>query len=233
MRVLIVTMALNLAAIAQRASVVPSLPEIVSRMAAMNQARAAALHRYHGTRTYQVSYKGFPKDLVAKVVVKLEYSAPDNKQFTIVSGEGSKLLANRVVRKALESEQEAAKPDFRRRSELSEANYEFQFVGNDSEAGRPCYLLAVKARREDKYLYNGRVCVDAADYAVARIEATPAKNPSFWINKASIDSHSRKQGDFWFPSTTRSASHVRMGGDAELKIDYDDYQIVEAGAVQR
>jgi hypothetical protein len=218
---------------AQTAPSAPSLPEILSRMAAMNQARATALHRYRSTRTYQISYKGFPKDLNASVVVKLEYSAPDNKQFTIISEEGSKLLVNRVVHKALESEQEAVKPDFRSRSALNGANYEFQLVGNDSEAGRPCYLLAVKARREDKYLYNGRICVDAADYAVARIEASPAKNPSFWINKASIESHSRKHGDFWFPASTHSTSHVRLGGDAELKIDYGDYQIVDAGAVQQ
>jgi hypothetical protein len=231
MRVIVPIFAFTLATLAQTSPAIPSLPDILSRMAAMNDARAVALHHYQGTRTYQVSYQGFPKSLTAKVVVRLDFSAPDNKQFTMVSEEGSKLLVNRVVKKALESEEEAAKPDFRRRSALDGSNYEFQLVGNDSEAGRPCYLLAVKARREDKYLYNGRICVDAADYAVARIEATPAKNPSFWINKASIDSHSRKYGDFWLPASIHSTSHVRLGGDAELKIDYDNYRIIDAAQV--
>jgi hypothetical protein len=221
-------LSISLAATAQTAPPSASLSEILSRMSAMNRVRVAALHRYHSTRTYQISYKGFPKDLAAKAVVKLDFTAPDNKQFTIVSEEGSKLLVNRVIKKALESEQEAAKPDFRRRSTLDESNYEFKLLGNDSEAGRPCYLLEVKPKREDKYLYDGRVCVDAADYAVARIEAKPAKNPSFWITKATIDSRSHKHGDFWLAASTHSTSHVRLGGDADLRINYDDYQVLDA-----
>jgi len=228
MKVAFLLTILNLAGFAQTPLSAPSLPEILSRMAAMNDARASALHAYQGTRTYEISYKGFPKDLTAKAVVKLDFSAPDNKQFTIVSQDGSKLLVNRVVRKALESEQEAAKPDFRSRSAVSESNYDFKFVGNDTEAGRPCYLLEVTPKREDKYLYDGRICVDAADYAVARIEAKPAKNPSFWINKATINHHNEKVGDFWLPASNHSTSHVRLGGDAELKIEYGDYQITDA-----
>ena len=206
----------------------PSEQEIVTRMQAMNDARAVALGAYTGTRTYQVSYKGFPKNLAAKAVVKIDFKAPDKKQFTIVSQEGSKLLLDRVVKKALESEAEAATPDFRKRSALSDANYNFKLLGNDNENGRPCYLLQVSPKREDKYLYDGRICVDAADYAVVRIDAQPAKNPSFWINKAHIDSHSKKVGQFWFPASLHSSSHVRLGGDAELNIDYGNYQVSAA-----
>ena len=232
MRVILPVLALTVTSLAQTSSAAPSLHDIVSRMAAMNDARNAALHAYRGTRTYEVSYKGFPKDLTAKAVVQLVFNAPDKKQFTIVGQEGSKLLVNRVVRKALESEQEAAKPDFRGRSAVNESNYDFKFVGDDSEAGRPCYLLEVTPKRDDKYLYDGRICVDAVDYAVVRIEAKPAKNPSFWINKATIDHHNKKVGDFWLPASNHSTSHVRLGGDAELKIDYGDYQITDASPVQ-
>jgi len=228
----VVLLLLNVAAVAQIPGATPSLPDIVARINAMNDARANALRAYQGTRTYEVSYRGFPKSVSAKVVVKLDFTAPDKKQFTVISEEGSKLLVNRVVHKALESEQEAAKPDFRNRSAVNQSNYDFNFLGNDSEAGRPCYLIQVTPKREDKYLYDGRICVDAADYAVARIEAKPAKNPSFWISKATIDHHNKKIGDFWFPATNHSTSHVRLGGDAEMKIDYTDYQVTDAAAVR-
>lgn len=208
----------------------PSEQEIVARMLALNHARAAALRSYQGTRTYQVSYKGFPENLSAKAVVSLDFTAPNKKQFTIVRQEGSKLLVDRVIKRALESETEAATPEFRKRSILSNANYVFKLVGNDSERGRPCYLLQVSPKREDKYLYNGRVCVDMADFAVVRIDAKPAKNPSFWISKAHIDSRNEKIGQFWLPLSLRSSSHVRLGGDAELDIDYGDYHVSTASA---
>ena len=216
---------------ATMASNPPSEQEIITRMLAMNDARSAALQAYQGTRTYEVSYKGFPKTLTAKAVVKIDFNAPDKKQFTIVSEEGSKLLVNRVIKKALEGEAEAATPEFRQRSALSEANYSFRFIGKDAENGRPCYLLQVSPKREDKYLYDGRVCVDTSDFAVVRVDAKPAKNPSFWISKAHIDSHNGKVGQFWFPALLRSTSHVRLGGDAELNIDYGNYQ-VSANAVR-
>jgi len=197
-------------------------------MQAMNERRASALQSYQGTRTYHVSYKGFPKSLSAKAVVKVDFKAPDKKQFAILSQEGSSLLVNRVIKKALESETEAATPEFRKRSALSAANYKFGFLGSDNENGRPCYLLQVSPKREDKYLYDGQICVDTADFAVVRVDAKPAKNPSFWINKAHIDSHSQKIGDFWLPASLRSSSHVRLGGDAELSIDYGSYQLSSA-----
>ncbi|HVZ16006.1 MAG TPA: hypothetical protein VG897_02730, partial [Terriglobales bacterium] len=129
MRTLLLLLALCVTAGAQT----PQVSDIVSRIGAMNDARNAALRQYSSTRTYEVSYKGFPKSLAAKAVVHLDYTAPDNKQFRIVSQEGSGLLIGRVIKKALESEQEAAKPEFHKRSALNDTNYEFQFVGNDTE----------------------------------------------------------------------------------------------------
>ncbi|MGZ4789780.1 MAG: hypothetical protein ACXVZX_14775 [Terriglobales bacterium] len=204
----------------------PPLADIISRMQTMNDARTTALRQYRSTRTYQVSYKGFPKDTSATAVVRVDFTAPDQKRFEIVRQEGSKLLINRVIKKALASEQEAGKPEFRQRSALNETNYRFRFLEISTENERPCFLLQVTPRRGDKYLYDGQICVDAADYAVARIDAKPAKNPSFWISRAQIISRNHKLGDFWLPATTRSTSHVRLGGDAILNIDYTDYQVI-------
>lgn len=210
----------------------PSAQEIVSRMTAMNEARAAALHAYQSKRIYRVSYKGFPEDLTAKVVVRLDFKAADQKRFTILTQEGSSLLVNRVVKKALDSEAEAAKPEFHKRSVLDESNYGFELIGNDEVDGRPCFLLQVTPKREDKYLYQGKVWIDESDYAVVRIDSKPAKNPSFWISRAHIESRNQKVGEFWLPLSTRSTSHVRLGGNAELDIEYGDYQITGTPPMQ-
>ncbi len=207
------------------AQTTPSAQEIVARMSAMNASRNAALQSYESTRTYQVTYKGFPGVRQAKMVVRLKYTAPGTKVFTVVSEEGSKLLLNRVIRKALESEQEAATDEFRAKSAMSTDNYDFTLSGTEACDLGSCYVLQVKPRRAEKYLYDGRVWIDTVDYALVRVEAKPAKNPSFWISNASIHHRNQKIGDFWFPAENRSTSHVRLGGDAQLTIEYGAYEI--------
>ena len=40
-----------------------------------------------------------------------------------------------------------------------------------------------------------------------------------------------KVGDFWLPARNRSISTIRLGGRAELTIDYNDYEITGATTV--
>jgi hypothetical protein len=42
------------------------------------------------------------------------------------------------------------------------------------------YVLRVSPKSRSKYVYRGKVWVDGTDFAVRRIEAEPAQNPSFW-----------------------------------------------------
>ena len=69
---------------------------------------------------------------------------------------------------------------------LSPTNYRFSMVGNATENGRRLYVLAVESRAKKKLPYRGRIWVDAEDYAVVRVEARPAENPSFWIKNTEI-----------------------------------------------
>jgi hypothetical protein len=93
------------------------------------------------------------------------------------------------------------------------------------------YVLAVEPRRKDKFLYEGRIWIDAQDFAVVRLEAKPAKNPSFWTRSSLIEQVYTKVGQFWLPLRNHSVSAVRLGGTADLTIQYKDYRIGPAEQV--
>ena len=61
-----------------------------------------------------------------------------------------------------------------------------------------------------------------------RVEAVPAKNPSFWTKETRIDRAYAKVGNFWLPTSNRSSSAIRLGSRAYFTIDYQDYQIAAA-----
>jgi len=63
---------------------------------------------------------------------------------------------------------------------------------------------------------------------VVRIDATPAKNPSFWTKETRIEQVYAKVGNFWLPLSNRSSSEIRLGGHASFTIDYQDSQITAA-----
>jgi hypothetical protein len=214
-------------AAAQNASPAPSANDIIRKVATANAVRTARLHAYSSTRVYEVDYKGFGGDRHGRMVVKADYAA-ENKSFTIVSEEGSKLLLNKVIRKALESEQEAASPEMRNRSALTEANYDFELAGTEMTDGKPYFVLVVKPKRKDKYLYDGKVWIDATDFAIARVVAEPAKNPSFWITAATIDHRNGSVRGIWLPAVNHSTSKVRLGGRATMTIDYGKYESLAA-----
>lgn len=197
--------------------------QVVAEMERHNQARSDELKHYKAVRNYQVSYKGFGANLGAKMEVEVNFDAPSAKSFRIVSSSGSKLLIDKVLKRLVDTEKEAA--THQTATELSSANYSFLLAGNETVNGRPAYILAVKPLTENKLLYRGRIWVDAADFALVKIEAEPAKNPSFWIAKTAIQHTYSKTGDFWLPEQNRSESKIRVGGTAVLTIDYGTYQI--------
>jgi hypothetical protein len=188
-----------------------------------NQARTQALKHYKSVRHYQVEYRGFSKSIVARMDVEVAYEASTGKSFRIVSQSGSKLLCEKVLKRAVESEKEAAQD--KGATALTAANYKFHLVGTESLGGRPAYILDVEPVKESKFLYRGKIWVDAADFALAKVEAEPAKNPSFWISRTRIQFTNAKRGDFWLPEKNRSETKVRIGGTAVLTINYGVYQI--------
>ncbi|HWX91713.1 MAG TPA: hypothetical protein VNY29_03695 [Terriglobales bacterium] len=200
--------------------------EIVRNLEERNRTRAQALHRFEGSRIYSLHYRGFPHNYDAEMVVTVTYQSPASKDFTVVSQSGSKLLIDHVLKKMIESEKEAVQQQSR--TELNEQNYEFTMAGYEETPGGANYVLSVSPRSKNKFLYRGKIWVDASDFAVTRIEAAPAQNPSFWIKKTDIRHAYKKVGDFWLPAENHSQSSMRVGGRADLSIEYKDYKITAA-----
>lgn len=215
---------------AEAPSVPAALPvlkteEIVARMTAANLQRASLLRGYQGRRSYSLEYHGFPSQRAATLEVVAHYAAPDKKRFEVIGESGSKMLQNKVLLKLLESEREAASRSGKHNSDLNTENYSFALLGTRPSPYGGCYRLEVTPRREDKFLYRGEICVNAADFAVESVDAEPARNPSFWIRKTRIEHRYRKFGEFWLPESNHTVTNVRLGGTATLKINYSNYEL--------
>jgi hypothetical protein len=202
--------------------------QIVQRLQEKNAERAAALDQYEGTRLYRMQYRGFPSDRDAEMVVSMAFHAPNSKQFSVVSQTGSKFIIDHVFKKLLEGEQEASSEENRRHTALTTENYDFTLAGYEAAPDGGLYVLDLAPKTKNKFLYRGKIWVDAKDFAVVRIKGEPGKNPSFWIKKTDVEHRYMKVGNFWLPAENRTESVIRLGGTAQLSIAYKDYRILKA-----
>jgi hypothetical protein len=200
-----------------------TVAQVVDQMQRHNEARTEALKHYESKRHYKVEYKGFSKTVAGEMEVEVNFDAASGKSFRIVSQSGSSFLCDKVLKRALESEKEAAKE--KASTALTSANYRFQLMGNETLGGRPAYVLSVEPLTPSKFLYRGKIWIDAADYALVKMDGEPAKSPSMWIARTELRFTNAKTGDFWLPEQTRSETKVRIGGTAVLTINYGVYQV--------
>jgi hypothetical protein len=161
--------------------------QVVNKLVLRNLERAQALAAYQGTRIYRLEHRGFPGSRSAEMTVDVKYRSPGTKEFSIRSEKGSSLLIEEVFHKLLQSEKEALTQENQARVALNNDNYRFALAGYESMSTGPCYILSVEPLTNNKLLYRGRIWVDAEDFAVVRIEATPAKSPSFWTKETRIE----------------------------------------------
>lgn len=209
--------------------VMPSVDQIVDHMREHETYQSKELQHYEAVRHYQVEYKGLVS-ISGKMDVAITYDAASGKSFRILSQSGSKLLCDKVLKRAVESEKEASRE--KQATALSPKNYRFRLTGMERIDGRPAYVLQVDPLRAGKFLYRGTIWVDAAQYAVDKIEVQPARNPSLWISSTEIENTNAETEGIWLPQSNRSESKIRIGGTAVLTIDYGIYRIALARQAQ-
>jgi hypothetical protein len=200
--------------------------EIVTQLVAHDRERQTALDGYQSQRTYRMEYQGPVGERHAEMVVRMEFTAPDRKRFTVLSESGSTIFCNQVLRRLMEG----ALEENHQRAMLSPANYRLKLLGTEVVDGANAWVLEVEPRAESRFTYKGKVWVSMADFAVVRIVGSPARNPTWLMGGARFDYRYGRDASspgetFWLPERSVTVSHLRIGGEITLTVDYGTYQI--------
>lgn len=206
---------------AQTSIPLPSSNDVVARMMRFDAQRQTELSGYTATRRY-VAVNNKRR---AEMLVRVTCASDGAKQFSIVSEKGSGSIRKHVFYKLLNEEAEASRRGTRNSTRLTPENYDFQLLGQETLATGPTYVLAVKPKTANKYLIDGKIWVNANDYAIVRIEGQPAKSPSFWVRSVHFVHTYQKVHQFWFASSTVTTSHIFIFGDSELTIENSEYAL--------
>src|SRR4029077_5013096 len=202
----------------------PSLPtatEIVTRMGSRDLQRQVSIEGYAGMRRYVLDNQHLHKR--AEMLVQVQGDPDGTKHFEVVSEEGGKAAHKHVFGERVDAESETSHPETRAKTRINPENYDFKFAGTEVIDGRTAYVLEVSPKRKEKYLFRGRIWVDAEDFALARAEGQPAKNPSFWTKSTHFVQIYQKTGPLWFPRSTQSVTEAHIFGTTDVNIEYFDY----------
>jgi outer membrane lipoprotein-sorting protein len=197
----------------------PTADEIVNRMMERDQARQSSLRAYSWKSQYTLDNK----ERHAEMMVWWTRQPSGTKSYDVVYERGDSAVRDHVFHKLLEAEVEASQPAMQSRNRLNDKNYTFRLTGSEEIKGRPAYVLEIEPKIESKYLIKGRIWIDAADYAVVKVEGSPSKKPSFWTNAVSFVQTFEKTGDYWMAASNRSVTDAKLFGEADLLIRHFGY----------
>lgn len=217
---LIALSAITVAA-AQASAPLPSVDDVVAKMMKFDAQRQSQLNGYTATRRYVA----INKKRRAEMLVRITCASDGAKQFSILSEQGSGSIRKHVFYKLLDEEADASWRGTRNSTRLTPENYTFQIAGQETLETGPAYILEVKPKTANKYLIDGKIWVNATDYAIVRIEGQPARNPSFWVRSVHFVHTYQKVHEFWFASSTHTTSHILIFGDSELTIENSEYAL--------
>lgn len=209
----------------------PGVGEILAKMTERNRRRDLNLKTYSVNRLYKVENKRF--NLAGLTRATMIYVAPGEKEFVIHSAEGKGFIRKGVINRLIETEQKSAAPEEKAKTAITLENYEFQWLRQETLKNRSQFVLRAKPLHKDRLLFDGVIWVDAEDFVVTRIEARPAKRPSFWTRKVDFTHEYEKFGEFWLPVRNHSITHVFLFGVTTTDVEYSNYQINQPGQAEQ
>jgi len=222
---LLITGLLFSSALASEAPRPLTLPEVVKQMEERGGARSASLAYYTCLRRYMLSNRRFHQ--TAELRARMTYSSSGHKTFEVLSEQGLSIIRRKVLRRMLEAEEEASRGEMLAHTQITPLNYDFQFLGSEMQQGRLAYVLEATPKSLSKFSLRGRIWVDCEDFAIVRVEATPALKPSALIHNIHVVQQYVKVGPVWLPLYNRSMSDSFFFGHTDVTIDSSDFQVTQ------
>jgi hypothetical protein len=203
-----------------------TVADIVDRMVQADSERLAVFSGYTAMRRYNFDNKKLNKH--AEMTVRVACNSTGAKTFEVVTESGSGFVRSRIIGRMIDAEREASEKGEQQQTRIIPKNYNFRLLRTDMLEGRPQYVLEISPKTRNPYMVRGHIWVDAQDFAITRIEGSPAKNPSFWIRSVGVVHRYERIGKFWLPVSNQSHAEARIFGLTEVSIDYFDYFITDA-----
>src|ERR1700735_4212167 len=116
------------------------LAQILALMGHHDQIQRDGLKHYKAVRQYKVEYRGLGT-LEAQMEVEVDFDSTSGKSFRIMSQSGSKIIGEKVLKRAMDSEKEAWQDGGA--TAMTQANYRFLLLGTDSLDGVRAYIMNV------------------------------------------------------------------------------------------
>lgn len=198
------------------------LQTVCGRMVAMDNWRSRSLLGYSVKRRYSLRHGESPD--AAEMLVSVQYTYPGYKSFEVISEKNCGFLQERIFRRVMNAEIQAARDDKRDSTRILPRNYDFEVLGMEAIADRPAYVLRMKPKRKHRFLVDGKIWVDQQDAAVVRIDGV-IDTSSFWVRSFHMLQNYEKVGAYWLVASNQNEASVRLLGEASLDIQYFDYQI--------
>jgi hypothetical protein len=211
---------------AQTGTTAPSIETIITLMTRARAENRTRLRSYKVTRDYTL----FGKERHTarfEATAELSFVPPASSEYAIGHARGLG-VGERIVRQMLEGETQIVKNYGA--TDISPANYDLRFIGQEVIGGERCYVLELLPRRKDKHLVHGKIWVDASTYLLHRLEGEPGKSPSWWLRDVHIAFTYGDVGGMWLQTASESTATVRLLGQYTMVSRNVVYQISELDA---
>lgn len=202
------SLAAAVSAAAQVAAPPLTMDVILARMTQARKENQALLKPYVVTRLYILVGKD-EDNKKSEVTAEVSFVPPNVKKYEIKQTEGSG-LGERIVRRMLDGETQIVK-DYGS-TDYTVANYGFALEREELLDGHRCYVIALSPKRKDKTLLRGHIWVDAETFRLRRMDAEPAKSPSWWLKNPHVIFTYDNVDGMWLQTASEFTTSVRIFG---------------------
>ena len=202
---------------------------VIAKMETRFQHQMNNLQVLHSIREYSAS-NGLLR-VPAYWKVSETYRSPGQRLLSVIERRAPAYLDDLLLKPIMEAEVETAKEGMRQVTDITRHNYQFEYLRHDLKLN--AYVFRLEPRTAQKYLFRGLIWIDEEDFAIKRIEGSPARKPSIWVRESHFVHKFHKFDDQWFPVHHHSEAQLRMFGTATLDVKYSQYNLKKKEGADR